>query len=472
MKKREIKELIEQGEGYFVEFKEHIGAGLDREMVAFANSSGGKIVIGVADDGGITGCTLDNSMRSRIQDIANNCNPRISIHLQTAKYERKNLLLILVDESPDKPVECSKGFFIREGPNSQKLTRNEILALAAGAGKFKFDMQICRTFKYPEEFEETKWQQFLDGTGILPSGGREDLLINLGLADNRAGYRITNAGVLFFGKNIEHHIRHSLVTCVLFRGITKTKILDRKDFKSDLLSNYRDAFRFLQQHLRLEYIIKGGGPRKEIPEIPLEALREALLNAIVHRDYYEEGAGIFVEIYDDRVEITNPGRLLFDKSKFGKLSVARNPVIFDACHRLGLTERIGSGIGRMKEAMAAKGLEIEFDPGEFFIVTFSRPETTRTKGTSPQVTPQVTPYALSGAELQVLRFCKVYRSRLEITNFTGMNPDYIRKEIIPKLIEKGFLDLTIPGKPRSPNQKYVLTEAGRKRLEESESIKT
>lgn len=175
--------------------------------------------------------------------------------------------------------------------------------------------------------------------------------------------------------------------------------------------------------------------------------------------------------YDDHVEITNPGRLLFDKSKFGKLSVARNPVIFDACHRLGLTERIGSGIGRMKEVMAAQGLEIEFDPGEFFIVTFSRPETTRTKGTSPQVTPH-TPYALSGAELQVLRFCKVYRSRLEITNFTGMNPDYIRKEIIPKLIEKGFLDLTIPGKPRSPNQKYVLTEAGRKRLEESESMKT
>jgi ATP-dependent DNA helicase RecG len=75
MKKKELKELIEQGEGYFVEFKEQIGVGLDKEMVAFANASGGKIVIGVADGGKIIGCTADNTVRSKIQDIANNCDP-------------------------------------------------------------------------------------------------------------------------------------------------------------------------------------------------------------------------------------------------------------------------------------------------------------------------------------------------------------------------------------------------------------
>ena len=79
--------------------------------------------------------------------------------------------------------------------------------------------------------------------------------------------------------------------------------------------------------------------------------REGLVNATVHRDYYEEGAGILVEVYDDSVEITNPGRFLFDSSKFGKLSVARNPILFDAFHRLGITEKIGSGINRMRQAM-------------------------------------------------------------------------------------------------------------------------
>jgi len=284
---------------------------------------------------------------------------------------------------------------------------------------------------------------------------------NLGFAEDKTGFRITNAGALLFGRNIESHIRHNFITCVLFKGTTKTKILDRKDFKSDLFSNYKDAFRFLQQHLKFEYIIKDSGPRKEIPEIPLEVLREGLVNAIVHRDYYEEGAGILVEIYDNRVEISNPGRLLFDKSKFGKLSVARNPIIFDAFYRLGITEKIGSGIARMREAMAERDIEITFDTEDFFIATLTRPETTR-KEAAPQVTPQVTLQALSDVELRILQFCHEEGSTSEIINFTGMNPDYIRKELIPKLIEKGFLALTIPDKPRSPHQKYILTEAGMK----------
>jgi len=81
---------------------------------------------------------------------------RIPIHIKTAHYEGVKLLVISIDESSDKPVRCSKGFFLREGPNSQKVTRNEILALAAGAGKFKFDMQTCRSFDYPGEFDDIK----------------------------------------------------------------------------------------------------------------------------------------------------------------------------------------------------------------------------------------------------------------------------------------------------------------------------
>jgi len=151
------------------------------------------------------------------------------------RFEGVKLLVVSVEESLDKPVHCSKGFFLREGPNSQKLTRNEILALAAAAGKFKFDMQPCRSFNYPEDFEDTKWRYFLDKTGIASPENRKDLLMNLGCAEERAGFQITNAGALFFGKNIETYIRHSFITCVLFKGTTKTKILDRKDFKSDLL---------------------------------------------------------------------------------------------------------------------------------------------------------------------------------------------------------------------------------------------
>ena len=142
MKKKELQELTKQGEGYFVEFKKQVGENLDREMVAFANASGGKIIIGVADDGGITGCSTDNTTRSKIQDIANNCDPRIPIHIKTVRYEGVKLLVISIDESHDKPVRCSKGFFLREGPNSQKLTRNEIFPLPQVRGSLN---SICKS---------------------------------------------------------------------------------------------------------------------------------------------------------------------------------------------------------------------------------------------------------------------------------------------------------------------------------------
>jgi len=456
MKKNELQELIEQGEGYFVEFKKQIGVSLDKEMVAFANASGGKIIVGVEDNGKITGCSTDNTTRSKIQDIANNCDPRIPIHIKAVRYEGVKLLVISIDESHDKPVRCSNGFFLREGPNSQKLTRNEILALAAGAGKFKFDMQICKGFDYPVEFDDTGWRRFLSEAAITPPENREDLLVNLGFAEERAGFQITNAGALFFGKNIETCIRHSFITCVLFKGTTKTKILDRKDFKVGLISNYENAFRFLQQHLKIEYIIEDGGPRKEIPEIPFEVLREALVNAVVHRDYFEEGAGILVEVYDDRVEIINPGRLLFDSSKFGKLSVARNPILFDAFHRLGITEKIGSGITRMQDAMAERGIKITFDTGDFFIVTLARQTAT------PQVTDKVgAKLALSRHQVDILHNCYESRKLVDLMAVTGRSDrTKFRHQVLNPLLNAGFVEMTIPDKPRSRFQKYRLTDKG------------
>ena len=149
-------------------------------------------------------------------------------------------------------------------------------------------------------------------------------------------------------------------------------ILDRKDFNADLLSNYEDSVNFLVKNLRLKYIIRGTGPRKEILELPEEALREALLNAIIHRDYFDDRYGIFVEIFDDRVEITNKGKLLFDKSKLGTISLPRNPIIFDMFYRMDLIEKVGSGINRIKKFVQERELSVDFEMDDFFRVKFKR----------------------------------------------------------------------------------------------------
>ncbi|MCM8788113.1 MAG: winged helix-turn-helix transcriptional regulator [Candidatus Omnitrophica bacterium] len=188
---------------------------------------------------------------------------------------------------------------------------------------------------------------------------------------------LNNACILMFSKEPQNFFRQNFISCILYKGKDKNKILDRKDFYDDLLSLYYNALTFIKSHLNLEYIIENAGPRKEIYEIPEESFREALLNAIIHGDYYDDRFGIFVEIFDNKVQITNKGPLLFDKKYFGKISLPRNPLLFDLFYRLGLIEKVGSGIIRIQNACRNKKIRVVFDTGNFFIVTFYRKETTQ-----------------------------------------------------------------------------------------------
>jgi len=96
------------------------------------------------------------------------------------------------------------------------------------------------------------------------------------------------------------------------------------------------------------------------------------MNAIMHRDYFEDRFGVFVEIFDDRVEITDRGKLLFDRKELGKISNPRNPIIFDRFYRSNLIEKIGSGINRIKKQIKERGLKVKFETDDFFRVTFYR----------------------------------------------------------------------------------------------------
>ena len=119
MNKEELRLILEEGEGYRIEFKESL-ANLDKELVSFANSSGGRIFLGVADDGRIKGIQASNRLKSQIQDIANHCQPAVKILFE--EFDR--ILIINTREGEDKPYKCSSGFYTRVGPNSQKYMPN------------------------------------------------------------------------------------------------------------------------------------------------------------------------------------------------------------------------------------------------------------------------------------------------------------------------------------------------------------
>ena len=368
-----LKSILKKGETSKVEFKESVSSSLGKEMVAFANSSGGKIYIGITDKGTVRGINITNKLKSKIYDIARNCG-EVPISIK----ELENVLLITVKEGEDKPYSCPTGFYIRSGTNSQKINKGEMRDLLIDEGMIRFDNIPCKKFDYKKDFDKEKLFSFLDKsnltykkTSIIQS------LINLGVAE-KMGRKVVfnNAGALFFSKDLKKIHFHAEIACVLFKGLEKGRIIDSGRFNEDLRTNIDEAVKFLEKNLRLEYrIVPGKLQREEILEIPIDALREAVINAVTHRDYFHTGVNVTIEIYDDRVEIYNFGGLPkgLNKKDFGEKSILRNKLIASLMQRLGYIERFGTGVRNMRKLVAKAGLPpIRFKFDEFFTIIFPR----------------------------------------------------------------------------------------------------
>ena len=361
-----ISELIKTGEGYTIEFKKSISKSLSKEICAFANASGGKIIVGVKNDGNIVNSEFNNDDLSQIQDYANNLDPAIKVHIDKVK----NILVIYVPEGKEKPYRSSRGFYLRVGVNSQKLSRNEIKKLFQKENHIKYERKISFDFDY-SEIDTEKYKEYLNNAKISNKLSQSHVFRNLNLlTDNK----LNNAAILFFGKNVYKYFLNSSIICGLYKGKSKTNILDRKEFKEDLINNFERAFKWIQSKLNTNFIIKGT-KRIEKLEIPEEVIRELLLNAIVHRDYISNGH-VQVDIFIDRIEISNPGSLLFDRKELGNISVSRNPIIQDLMFRANYVEKIGSGINRIKKILSEEEINYQFkiSSNYFRVVVFRKNE--------------------------------------------------------------------------------------------------
>ncbi len=243
-----------------------------------------------------------------------------------------------------------------------KLTTHEIIGFIQTESKIKFDELRNVTVKYPAQLNRVAIERYKELAGITASLNNDELLTNLGLLYPEPALVINNTGVLFFGENPTRFIPQSAVTCVAYKGNTKVDILDKKTFEFDLITNIDNAITFLKRHLNVSFEIKEK-QRKEILEVPEVALREAVVNAVAHRDYFEKGANVMIEIFDNRVEISNPGGLPkgLKVEDFGKRTLARNPLIAALLNRAKYIEKLGTGIQRIRQEMIAAGLpEPEF----------------------------------------------------------------------------------------------------------------
>ncbi|MDG6224090.1 MAG: ATP-binding protein [Candidatus Thermoplasmatota archaeon] len=160
------------------------------------------------------------------------------------------------------------------------------------------------------------------------------------------------------------------MACFLYADKEQIDIIDSKEFSVDFATNLNDANNYLLSKLNTAIIIDGLKHTAKL-ELPKDALREAIINAMIHRDYLYS-SNIQVHISPERVEIVNPGKLLFPEEDLGKRSAQRNPLLTDMVHRLGLVEKAGSGIKRMRKSMKEYDLGIDFEIGSFFSAVFHR----------------------------------------------------------------------------------------------------
>jgi len=365
---RDVKALTARGEGQRVEFKE--GArDLERTICAFANARGGVIIIGVDDRGAIKGGALDNRARARLADIARNAEPSIEIELEQVG----ELWVLRVPEQDDKPYSVGGRFFVRKGATNRQMSPDEIRDMFFDEGRLRFDAMACRDFSLERDLDDESWARF-HRNAKLPRdvGDRVATLENLKLV-NEAG-QMTNAGAWLLARRIGRFNIGATITCAKFFGTEKDEILDLRDFDADINSMLASAEDWIKSNLNIRYDTSQFR-RKEIPELPMDALREAVVNALAHRDY-RAASTIKIFLFHNRLEVVSPGGLPkgVDKSAFGRVSAPRNPLLFEIMQRMRLVEKVGYGISSMRKACREQGLpEPRFEIDDhWFVVTFAR----------------------------------------------------------------------------------------------------
>lgn len=373
----------------------------------------------------------DLILKAEITDLARKCDPSIPIK-KISQVE--NVIVIEVAESDEQPHSCSHGFYRRLDAITQKMSQKEIkLLFEENEFKSTFEERINEDTTF-DDISEEKIKAFFKAADIpVTNLNIKNILASLNLSK---GSSIKNAGVLFFDKDPRRKILQCQMFMAAFKGTSGVTIYDRIDVQDDLLTQYNEAQIFLKKHLNVRTEITGFD-RKDTYEIPLEALREAIANAIIHRDYSVYGTNIMVEVHDDRVVISNPGKIpkgVNIKTLIDGVSMRRNELIADIFARMDKAERMGSGLKRIGKLMKEANQpypEIENDL--FFRITFKRPFYTEPEKTAtPQISEKTSEIILS----TIRKNPKI--SARELSEILGISSRAVEKHI-SKLKANGVL---------------------------------
>jgi len=369
---------IKKGEGKRLELKEKLptNESIAKTVIAFSNTSGGKLIIGINDNKEIVGVDEDRIFKyeERISSVINDsCYPTILPEIYAQNINGKVVLIIEIFRGSMLPYFLKKrgklkGTYVRVGSTNRiadevmiaELQRQRLNRGFDEEENFEFNLQktdLKTIYKEFEKIGKTCDYKKLKNLKLIKNINGKDLptnalLITLGIFDN------------------------TVIKCARFRGTTKEIFIDKKEFSNDLFSNLKNTLKFLQNHLNINAEIKKLQLEEEL-EIPLLALREVLMNAIIHRDYLRN-SDIKVAVYDDIVEVTSPGGfpngLTLEEVMSGRSEI-RNRVLANLFKELRYIETWGSGIGKVESLCQKKNIKFEIsESGNFVSIIFNRPQ--------------------------------------------------------------------------------------------------
>ncbi|MEN8236311.1 MAG: ATP-binding protein [Pseudomonadota bacterium] len=361
----ELQILVAAGESSTLEFKKSTAnlKGAAESLCAFLNDGGGQVLIGVTDSGEIVGQHVTDNTQQEIAAVIRKFEPAINVTVTYCELSRCEKKVIVMSAIPDKrctPYTFNGRAYERIGATTSQMNRSKYqqLLIEQNMNIQSWDSLPANNVRIEDLDEEEIAKTVQLGISanrvdpMVASQSAKEVLHRLKLLDDS---RVTNAAVVLFCKDMPVNFMNCLIRMARFKGVTKGSFIDSRRLDGNAFKLLQEAETFIQRHVSISSRFEEGQfQRIDEPEYPPSALREALINALCHRDYSIQGGTISLAIYDDRIEITSPGLLpngvTVQSLKEVHDSKPRNDGIANVFFRRGMIETFGIGTQAMVEA--------------------------------------------------------------------------------------------------------------------------
>jgi predicted HTH transcriptional regulator len=453
----DIRYLLRRHEGKTLEFKRDLSSplGVLRTLVAFANSSGGVLLLGVEDDRSVRGIPDALAQEERLASlVSDGIEPKLMPTIEIAAWRRVQLLAVEVFPSAQRPhwVRADgmpKGAYVRVGSTNRSPDAGLLAEMRREAGNEVYDETPLSDMN-SEALDFRVASELFRARRVLKVA---DLRAVRALVRHQNRDVPSVGGLLLFGRDPQARFPDAWLQCGRFEGTTKARIIDRSEVRATLPTMLEGALAFVRKHALLGMEIEGLR-RKDRWSVPMDAVREALVNAVVHADYSMTGRPLRLAIYDDRLEVENPGLLpagMTVEDMVQGVSRLRNRVIGRVFAELGLIEQWGSGVPRMFDSCRESGVgaprlsEVAFG---FQVVL-------------PLSQVRDSSHEISGTDARILGLLAENRDGLSTQSLAeclDMSGRAVRLRMAG-LLAQGKVFVLGKG-PRDPRRRYVLHETG------------